>query len=132
MTERRKDGTREGHGESSIAPLFQSGAIKTEMAIHTAVFSYQYNAAIFRNKLTILLVFEHIGFSYNSFLPPFQDFSSYETDQSVGGPKMGEPLREKPPGTSTSRTWLVSRNPCRARTHARHRGESIYFVKNEG
>ena len=29
MTERRKDGTTEGHGESSIAPLFQSGAIIT-------------------------------------------------------------------------------------------------------
>ena len=27
MTERRKDGTTEGQGESSIAPLFQSGAI---------------------------------------------------------------------------------------------------------
>ena len=28
ITEGRKDGTTEGHGESSIAPLFQSGAIK--------------------------------------------------------------------------------------------------------
>ena len=27
MTERRNDGTTEGQGESSIAPLFQSGAI---------------------------------------------------------------------------------------------------------
>ena len=27
ITEGRKDGTTEGHGESSIAPLFQSGAI---------------------------------------------------------------------------------------------------------
>ena len=27
--EGRKDGTTEGHGESSIAPLFQSGAIMT-------------------------------------------------------------------------------------------------------
>ena len=77
MTERRKDGTREGHGESSIAPLFQSGAIKTEMAIHTAVFSYQYNAAIFRNKLTILLVFEHIGFFIIHFYHPFKIISAH-------------------------------------------------------
>ena len=55
----------------------------------------------------------HINFSitlffFNSVLRPFQDyFSSYETGQSVGGGKMGEP-REKPPGTSASRTWLVS------------------------
>ena len=34
-------------------------------------------------------------------------FSSYETGQSVGGAKTGEP-REKPPGTPASRTWLVS------------------------
>ena len=27
ITEGQKDGTTEGHGESSIAPLFQSGAI---------------------------------------------------------------------------------------------------------
>ena len=29
MTEPRNDGKTEGQGESSIAPLFQSGAIKT-------------------------------------------------------------------------------------------------------
>ena len=41
-------------------------------------------------------------------LRPFQDyFSSYETGQSVGGGETGEP-REKPTGTSASRTWLVS------------------------
>ena len=45
---------------------------------------------------------------FYSVLRPFQDyFSSYETGQSVGGGKTGEP-REKPPGTPTSRTWLVS------------------------
>ena len=39
---------------------------------------------------------------------PFQDyFSSYETGQSVGGAKTGEP-RENTPGTPASRTWLVS------------------------
>ena len=32
---------------------------------------------------------------------------SYETGQSVGGAKTGEP-REKPPDTPASRTWLVS------------------------
>ena len=42
------------------------------------------------------------------FLRPFQDyFSSYETGQSVGGAKTGEP-REKLPDTPASRTWLVS------------------------
>ena len=45
---------------------------------------------------------------FNSVLRPFQDyFSSYETGQSVGGAKTGEP-REKPPDTPTSRTWLAS------------------------
>ena len=47
-------------------------------------------------------------FFLNSVLRPFQDyFSLYETGQSVGGTKTGEP-REKPPGTPASRTWLVS------------------------
>ena len=45
---------------------------------------------------------------FYSVLRPFQDyFSSYETGQSVGGAKTGEP-REKPPDTPASRTWLVS------------------------
>ena len=44
----------------------------------------------------------------NSVLRPFQIyFSSYETGQSVGGAKTGEP-REKTPDTPASRTWLVS------------------------
>ena len=30
ITDSRKDGMTEGQGESSIAPLFQSGAIKTQ------------------------------------------------------------------------------------------------------
>ena len=47
-------------------------------------------------------------FFFNSVLRPFQDyFSSYETGQSVGGAKTGEP-REKSPDTHASRTWLVS------------------------
>ena len=47
-------------------------------------------------------------FFFDSVLRPFQDyFSSYETGQSVGGAKTGEP-REKPPDTPASRTWLVS------------------------
>ena len=50
----------------------------------------------------------HTIFFLNSVLRPFQDyFSSYETGQSVGGAKTGEP-REKPPDTPASRTWLVS------------------------
>ena len=45
---------------------------------------------------------------FNSVLCPFQDyFSSYETGQSVGGAKTGEP-QEKPPGTPASRMWLVA------------------------
>ena len=45
---------------------------------------------------------------FQSVLRPFQDnFSSYETGQSVGGAKKGEP-REKTPDTPASRTLLVS------------------------
>ena len=55
-----------------------------------------------------LLFFFLFIFFFNSVLRPFQDyFSSYETGQSVGGAKTGEP-REKPPDTPASRTWLVS------------------------
>ena len=55
-------------------------------------------------------------FLFNSVLRPFQDyFSSYETVSRWA--KTGEP-REKPPGTPTSRTWLVSHV-------ARHSGEMI-------
>ena len=47
-------------------------------------------------------------FFFYSVLRPFQDyFSSYETGQSVGGAKTGEP-REKTPDTPACRTWLVS------------------------
>ena len=42
-------------------------------------------------------------------LRPFHDyFSSYETDQSVGGRKRENSESEKPPGTPASRTWFVS------------------------
>ena len=59
----------------------------------------------FRRVLQFILYFI---FFFNSVLRPFQDyFSSYETRQSVGGAKTGEP-REKPPDTPASRTWLVS------------------------
>ena len=55
-------------------------------------------------NVSLLLLF----FFFNSVLRPFQNyFSSYETDQSVGGTKTGEP-REKTPDTPASRTWLVS------------------------
>ena len=47
-------------------------------------------------------------FFFDSDLRPFQDnFSSYETGQSVGGAKIGQP-REKTLGTLASRTWLVA------------------------
>ena len=48
---------------------------------------------------------------FDSVLRPFQDYfssyDSYETGQSVGGAKTGEP-REKTSGTPASRTWLGS------------------------
>ena len=72
---------------------------------------------LFQNDQFIYLLF------FDSVLRLFQDyFNSYETDKSVGGAKTGEP-REKPPGTPTSRTWLVSHGG--ARTHTRHSGEMI-------
>ena len=60
-------------------------------------------------------------FSFNLIvLRPFKDyFNSYETGQSVGGAKTGEP-REKTSGTPASRTWLVSCGQSGARTHTRH------------
>ena len=61
---------------------------------------------------------------------PFQDYlSSYEMGQSVGGAKTGVP-REKPPGTPASRTWLVSRGQCGARTYTRHSGETIELLRD--
>ena len=52
------------------------------------------------------------SFIYFTYLFSFTSLSrlfhgSYETGQSVGGAKTGEP-REKTPGTPASRTWLVS------------------------
>ena len=56
----------------------------------------------------VTLFFFFFFFFFNSVLRHFQDyFSSYETGQSVGGAKTGEP-REKPPDTPASRTWLAS------------------------
>ena len=53
------------------------------------------------------VIFFSLLFFYSVYRP-FQDYvSSYETGQSVGGAKTGEP-REKPPDTPASRTWLVS------------------------
>ena len=75
--------------------------------------------------LFYLFLFIYLLFFLNSVLRPFQDyFSSYETGQSVGGAKMGEP-REKPPDTPASRTWLVSRGQSGARTHTSHSGQMI-------
>ena len=66
---------------------------------------YNYTSRYF--SLHLLTCTKFNSFFY-SVLRPFQDyFSSYETGQSVGGAKTGEP-REKPPGTPASRTWLVS------------------------
>ena len=54
-------------------------------------------------------------------------FSSYETGQSVGEEKTGEP-REKTPDTPASRTWLVSHVASFARTHTSHGGEMIEWL----
>ena len=60
------------------------------------------------SDLEVMVMDHRFFFFFNSVLRPFQDyFSSYETGQSVGGEKTGEP-REKPPDTPASRTWLVS------------------------
>ena len=67
---------------------------------------------------------------FDSVVRPFQDyFSSYVTGQSVGGAKTGVPLET--PDTPASRTWLVSRGQCGARTHTRHSSESKVIVCNE-
>ena len=59
-------------------------------------------------RKTLHMQHDYYYFFFNSVLRPFQDyFSSYETGQSVGEAKMGEP-QEKPPDTPASRTWLVS------------------------
>ena len=53
-------------------------------------------------------ILRHYCYYFYSVLRPFQDyFSSYETDQSVGGRKRENPEKKKP-GTPASGTWLVS------------------------
>ena len=81
--------------------------IKTEMSSFNATLYYVF----FFFGLFFFL------FSFTSLYPFQVYFSSYETGQSVGGVKTGEP-REKPPGTPASRIWLVSRM-------AKHSGEMI-------
>ena len=67
---------------------------------------------------------------FNSALHPFQDyFSSYETGQSVGGAKTGEP-REKTHGTPASRTWLVPHVASAGLEHKRHSGEMFERLRN--
>ena len=76
------------------------------LGLNTIIFKHVY----WYMQQTQVSVYRTIGplVFFNSVLCPFQDyFSSYETDQSVGGRKRENP-REKPPGTSASRTWLVS------------------------
>ena len=76
-------------------------------------FSIAMTARLKRKKsltknFSFFLFFFFFFFFLNPVLRLFQDyFSSYETGQSVGGAKTGEP-REKPPDTPASRTWLVS------------------------
>ena len=51
---------------------------------------------------------------------------TFETRQSVGGTKTGEPPRKtKPPDTLASRTWFVSHGQNGVRTHTRYSGENF-------
>ena len=62
-------------------------------------------------QVSNFFIFYYIYIDLYSVLRPFRDnFSSYETDQSVGGAKTGV-RREKAPETPASRTWLVSHVP---------------------
>ena len=92
------------------------------LGLNTIVFKYVhwYMKQISGERLQ-----DHWSSGFNSVLRPFQDyFSSYETGQSVGGAKTGEP-RKKTPDTPSSRTWLVSRGQSGSRTHTRHSSEMI-------
>ena len=61
-------------------------------------------------------------FFFNSVLRPLQDyFSSYETDQSVGGAKTGEPREKK----KTPRLSHVVRAGLEPTSDTRHGGEMI-------
>ena len=80
-------------------------------------------------KLSILNdIFESICLVLNMahpFLRPFQNyFSSYETGQSVGGAKTGEP-REKTPDTRKQNLTCLTCGQSGARTRTRHSGEMI-------
>ena len=63
-------------------------------------------------NITMVLIFSNFFFVIQ-FNVPFKIISAhyYETGQSVGGAKTGEPPREKTPGTPASRTLLVSHVP---------------------
>ena len=60
----------------------------------------------------------------NSVLGAFQDyFSYYETGQSVGVAKTGEPHEKTTTDTPVSRTWLVSHVAIAGLGTTRHSGE---------
>ena len=69
------------------------------------------------------LLFKGYTFSlfifYLSFMAHQDYFTHFETSQSLGGVKTGDP-QEKPPDPPppASRTWLVSRDPSYTRTHS--------------
>ena len=52
MTEPRNDGTTEGQGESSIAPLFQSGAIIICMFTYSIISLVALNGSTIRNHVS--------------------------------------------------------------------------------
>ena len=80
----------------------------TDICFTTLSASVRFYLILILNRFNIADLDIHLSFFFYSVLRPFQDyFSSFETGQSVGGAKMGEP-REKPPDTPASRTWLVS------------------------
>ena len=80
----------------------QAAVLLTNITIPVICF---YWLLLYRSNYINLFIYLFI---FSSVLRPFQDdFSSYETGQSVGGAITGEP-REKPPDTPAIRAWLVS------------------------
>ena len=76
-----------------------------------------------KKNLCILHIF---FFFFDSVKRSFQNyFSSYETGQSVGGAKMGEPPQKNNWHTRKQNLACLTCAPCGARTHIRHSSEMI-------
>ena len=81
-------------------------------------------------NLKFLFFFYFFFFFFNSILRPSQDyFSSYETRQSVGGAKTGEPEKNHLANRKQNLAGLTC-GQSGARTHTRHSGEMIERLRN--